>query len=269
MAIRITCPGCKTALSLSEEMRGKKVRCKHCEKVIGIPAADAPKHQAETATQTERKVKLKTAPPSEESHDEDEDRPAKKKKKKKKKQGSSTLLIAGGAAVFLLLVCAVAVSAVFWPRDPDAKAKQQAKADEKKDAEKIVVKGGIQFVPPIQEGPPTKKGGAGIVQNVRGAVYRTDRKAELHSLHLSYQQFRLTDKNGTYDDFLVHIKNDGAVAGAVKDGYYQMNMKARLDGDNIIAYERDEDAPGHLCVRANGEMPYVPAAQLKKELGLP
>jgi hypothetical protein len=68
---------------------------------------------------------------------------------------------------------------------------------------------------------------------------------------------------------LVHIRLDGPIKDAVKEGYYKMNMKARLDSDNIIAYERDEDAQGHLCVRANGTQEYVPAVQLKKELGLP
>ena len=38
MAIRITCPGCKTTLTLDDEKRGQKVRCDNCDKALNIPA---------------------------------------------------------------------------------------------------------------------------------------------------------------------------------------------------------------------------------------
>ena len=73
----------------------------------------------------------------------------------------------------------------------------------------------------------------------------------------------------TYDNFLLHINNFGPIYTAVKEGYYKINVKARLTDGDIIAYERDEDHQGHLCVRSNGDVDYVSVAKLKQELGLP
>src|ERR1019366_6249054 len=114
MAIRITCPGCKTSLTLDEKMRGKKVRCRECEKVLNIPAANGkPKKEAadDEAIQEERKVKAKTAAAShhDEDGDEEEDRPAKKKKKKKAGPGVMTGVLIGGSALFVLLLAGVGV----------------------------------------------------------------------------------------------------------------------------------------------------------------
>ena len=291
MAIRITCPGCKTSLTLDDDKRGRKVRCDNCEKVLNIPAANGSKRktQEEAAMQTERKLKGNTVPaPDEDEEQEEEVRPVKKKKKgKKAKKGASPILLIVAAAAAIILLLGGGGSAYYFLRtDPAAaKAREQAKLDDKakKDAagggpgakiddkDKKNEPGGIRLIPKIEDGSPTKKGGKDIIQNIRGAVYRTERKSELKQLALTFNQFCDEYKGGarTKENFLIHIKTFGPIHDALKDGYYQMNMKARLDGDNIIAYERDEDAQGHLCVRSNGVQDYVPAAQLKKELGLP
>src|SRR5437870_4196763 len=99
MAIRITCPGCETALTLSDDKRGKKVRCRACEKVLSIPGINgkASKHAEEEdhdeeAVQDEPRLKTKPARDDDEGGDE-EDRPAKKKKKKKKPGGFPIVLV--------------------------------------------------------------------------------------------------------------------------------------------------------------------------------
>jgi predicted Zn finger-like uncharacterized protein len=290
MAIRITCPGCKTSLTLNEDKRGRKVRCRNCENVLNVPAANGSKRKTEDAevTQTDRKLKVKAAPaPEEEEQDEEERRPAKKKKKgKKAKKGLSPILLMTGVAVGVVLLVGVGGSAYYLTRsnpqrnrqadvednNPNNKpgapgGNQQAKVEDNNPNNKP----GFRIAPRIEDGPPGKTGGKGVIQNIRGAVYRTERKSELKQLALTFNQFCDEYKGGarTKENFLIHIKNFGPIRDAVKDGYYQMNMKARLDGDNIIAYERDEDAQGHLSVRSNGDMVYVPAAQLKKELELP
>src|SRR5215471_4283904 len=40
MSISVTCPNCETTLRVKDEAAGKKVRCKECQKVISVPAAD-------------------------------------------------------------------------------------------------------------------------------------------------------------------------------------------------------------------------------------
>ena len=241
-------------------------------------------------------AKTKPRPPDETP--DDDDRPVKKKKKGQKGQGSATVYIIGGVAVFVVLLGVVAASAYFLTRrdppadaNPNLQAKAEDKDKEKKDAggapaepdkdkkgekTKQEKKDKDDKVNPQPEQPAKsdktlQKGGKGVIQNVRGAVSRTERQSELTQLRLTFNQFCDENKGSgrTYENFLEHIKNFGPIRTYVVEGYYKMNMKARLDGDNIIAYERDEDNAGHLCVRANGAVDFVPPAQLKKELGLP
>ena len=107
-----------------------------------------------------------------------------------------------------------------------------------------------------------------VIPNVRGSGFRSERTSDLKQLSLSFSQFCEEFKGAarTHESFLAHIRTFGPIHDAVKEGYYVMNLKARANGKDIVAYERDEDAQGHLCVRANGEVSYVPAMQLKKEL---
>ena len=56
MAIQINCPSCKTVNNIDEEKRGRKVRCRKCEKPISVPAED------EEAVQEEPKRKEAVVP---------------------------------------------------------------------------------------------------------------------------------------------------------------------------------------------------------------
>ena len=97
MAIRITCPGCETSLTLSEDKRGKKVRCRACEKVLSIPAINGkaskhaePEEDEEEAVQDEPQLKVKPGRKNDvDDEDEESDRPAKKKKNKNKKKNKA------------------------------------------------------------------------------------------------------------------------------------------------------------------------------------
>ena len=119
MALRITCPACKTSLKLDDDARGTKIQCSECDKTLNIPAANG--------------IKAKPAPAPADDEEEEEERPAKKKKKKgKKSKGPSpVLLIAGVAVVVVLVLGGVGASAVYLLRGDPAKQNQQAKLDPK------------------------------------------------------------------------------------------------------------------------------------------
>ena len=118
MTIRITCPGCKTSLTLEDEMRGRKVRCRKCEKVLNIPEASEANREKAAAVQNGQKIKVKakTAPARAEENEEEETPRRTKKKKQQSGPGMQTALVIGGAAVFVLLIASVVMWAVFMKR---------------------------------------------------------------------------------------------------------------------------------------------------------
>jgi hypothetical protein len=280
MAIRITCSGCQTALTLSDAMRGKKVRCKACAKVLSIPAkslAKADEHDEEAIQDQPRLKASKASAPVEDEADGDQDRPAKKKKKKKSKQGPNVLLIGGAAAIFVVLIAVGGLSAFIFlkpaeqkqkqeqvAKAPDAKAKApDAKEKDDRTPQRIIF-------PKIEEGNPAKKGGTGITSDVRGAGYRTERRSELRQIAIAYVQYydEYKGSNRNMDTWLEHIKTFGPICDAVKKGYYKMNFNARLESGSVIAYERDIDTgQKHLCAFFGGDVDYVPLAELKTVLG--
>ncbi|MBI3821673.1 MAG: hypothetical protein HY289_03225 [Planctomycetes bacterium] len=100
MAIRMTCPECEASLSLADDKRGKKVRCKECENVLTVPSANG---------------KLKSA----EVDEGESPTPDKKKKKKKKKSSDFPVVwIAVAAAVVVVLAIGGSVTAYFVTRPP-------------------------------------------------------------------------------------------------------------------------------------------------------
>jgi hypothetical protein len=191
-----------------------------------------------------------------------DDRPRKKKKKKKSGAGLWIGLGVGGGVLLVILIATVVVVLLRpWERG----------GEKKNDV--------AQNQPPQQQPPGdigrvdfSKKGGGNIVQNVRGSIWRTERRAELKSIGLSFNQFCDTHKGAsrTYDNFLNSLRQDVAIHGAIKEGYYKVNMKAEpFSSHSIIAYERDIDATGYLSVRGDGSVDYVPLAELKNAGGIP
>lgn len=275
MALRIKCPACKAAQTFDDEKRGRKVRCTECEAVIPLPAADA------DASQSKRKVKARAAEADEDAaagDDEDVELPVKKKKKKGKKSDSGMgLILAGGGALVVLLLVGIGVGVYAFvgartpnkaPAGPVAQAKDKEKKDEPIPDQKPPQ--GVPIVPGIKEGNPAKKGGAGIVNNVRGQGYRTERRNELRQIGLAFIDFCDTFKgaNRTQENFLQQIGTFGPIRDAIKEGYYVLNLRADpSSGQSIVAYERDEDQGRHLCVRGDGSVDYVPVSTLKGLLG--
>ncbi len=98
MAIRITCPACKTSQTVGDDKRGRKVRCSECDKPISIPGASS------AAIQDRPRVTAKASGrKSDDSDDGDARTPA--KKKAAAKSGMGLLIVGGIAAVVLLPLC--------------------------------------------------------------------------------------------------------------------------------------------------------------------
>ena len=121
MPIRTTCPNCRAAYTLADDLAGKKVRCKNCDEVIAVRGA-APAREAEqriqkgssqTTTSRVRSEEEEPARPRRRTRDDDrEPRP------RKKGRSSAGMMIGLGVGVFaLVLVCGGIVTAVvLWGR---------------------------------------------------------------------------------------------------------------------------------------------------------
>ena len=264
MAIRMKCPGCRCSLSLADHLRGKKVRCKKCEAAVRVPEADddeAPAEEHAVQETTKLKVRKKAAPAPADEEDEEE-RPVKKKKKKKARAGAPLVLIALGAiAVILLLAGGGTAAYFFFMREPAAPIVQgQAKAEERDERS-----GARIVVPGRKEGNPAKKGGLGVVSNVRGAAFRAERRNELANINKMHAMWALEPGPKTLDGYLAFIQRDFKPGyDAIKEGYYKVNVKAKAGTSEIVAGERDEDVGGHLVVRSNAAVEHVPVAEFKK-----
>ena len=93
MTIKMMCPRCKTALRFGDDLAGKKVRCKDCDRSIRVEALDDP-----------------------EETDEDDEAPKKKRRRSKNKEMPAWVWLAGGGAGVLILLLGVAVSVYFATR---------------------------------------------------------------------------------------------------------------------------------------------------------
>ncbi len=136
MPIRINCPACKTPNNVADDKRGRKVRCRKCEKIFSVPdAVGKSKPDEDEAIQDGRKVKA--AGPRKQPNDDDDDADRQQKKSKKAppaKRGVGMLLLGGGVAA-VLLVCVVGIGGVasifiFKGKPVEANGRQvQAEAD--------------------------------------------------------------------------------------------------------------------------------------------
>src|SRR4051794_3490700 len=61
MAIRITCPGCKSSYAIDNSLRGQRILCRDCQRPMVIPAAPAIKAATPTIKPTASNVKAATA----------------------------------------------------------------------------------------------------------------------------------------------------------------------------------------------------------------
>ena len=126
MSIRITCPACNASYPVDDEMSGKKVRCRKCEKAIAVPMNN---READVAVFD---PKGKGTPPPLRG-----DKPAGRRDRdasgvrKPQKKGSMVLplvLIGGGLAVVAVVVVVVllvggGIVSFFALRAPNAPAR--------------------------------------------------------------------------------------------------------------------------------------------------
>ena len=198
--------------------------------------------------------------------DADQDAPVKKKKKKKKASSGNTMLIliVGGVVLGIVILSASAATTYFLMRDrgqPPAQANAgDGEPQDNRDPKRIVV-------PPREDGNPAKKGGKGVVNNIRGAVFRAERRNELANINKMHTAWQLEPGPKTLDGYLAYIQRDyRPVHDAIKEGYYRVNVKAKSGTSDIVAGERDEDTTGHLVVRGNGSIEHIPVADWKKAM---
>ena len=257
MAIRITCPGCETSLTLDDEKGGKKVRCRACQKVLNVPSAGV-KAGAPRRVPVAQDEELVEDDADDEERDEAEDRPAKKKKKKKKQPGFPVLIVSVAAAVVLVLVIGGGVLTYFLTRPVEAAPQKQQQAEQP--APPPAGGGGVQI---------QKKGGGNLVSNIRNAAYLVEVKNELAQIKLSYVDFADNNKGAsrTLENYLVHIKTFGKIHEKVKNGDYQINLKYRPEnGNSVIAYEKEPYPQGYLSVWGSGGPDYLSEPEWKAGL---
>src|SRR5438045_4005360 len=106
MAIRITCPACQAANTIDDDKRGRKVRCRKCEKILNVPEGGAKKKpESDAAFQEGRKVKPSAAGPRNRRDEDSDDRPTSGKKRQPAQSGFPVmLLVVGGGAAFVLFL---------------------------------------------------------------------------------------------------------------------------------------------------------------------
>jgi hypothetical protein len=91
-------------------------------------------------------------------------------------------------------------------------------------------------------GNPIVPGAGPAVGGVRGAGFKTDAKAQLEQLALTYFQIGIEQNRGpTVQEFLPQIRNYGKIAESVNEGYFVIVPNARLSTDVVVAYEAKAD----------------------------
>jgi hypothetical protein len=149
MSIQTKCPGCRSPYSLPDNLEGKKVRCKKCERtfvvggVAAVEAADdwedadeegeedrvrqSPRADGSSARRRDEDDEDDFPPRRRRRHDddeeEDEDRPRPRRRRKKSGNPATAWIIGGVGAGALLLVAFVVAAVIIYHR---AKTNAQA-----------------------------------------------------------------------------------------------------------------------------------------------
>lgn len=156
MSIHIVCPHCDTDYDVSDDLRGKKIRCRSCKEPILVRAASGIKRNEPPAPK-------KAAPPRRREEDDEEEarprksaassrrqeeaRPRRKKARAAEGPNSHALLWAGGI-LGLLLIVGVVAAAVFILRK--ASTEVAAAKEQESGLAPSVPRPQMPFVPPPQ-----------------------------------------------------------------------------------------------------------------------
>jgi hypothetical protein len=128
MPIETSCPHCARAYTLAENLEGKTVRCKGCEKPFTVVAEDeggsAPPRQrvSKTPAKASSSGKIRRPQPEnefafdseEEEEEEEEERPRKRSKKKAGGGIPIWVWLVGGAGVVVLMCCGGGIGTFFY-----------------------------------------------------------------------------------------------------------------------------------------------------------
>ncbi len=160
MSIHIVCPHCDTDYDVSDDLRGKKIRCRSCKEPILVRAASgikrnespapknaAPSRRREKDDEDEARPRKSAAS----SHRREEARPRRKKARADEEPNNHALLWAGGV-LCLVLVGVVVVIAVITLRK--ASTEVAAAKEKELDAVPSAPRPQLPFLPPPQ--PPSQ-----------------------------------------------------------------------------------------------------------------
>ena len=104
-------------------------------------------------------------------------------------------------------------------------------------------------------------------------LQRENAKNELRNLAHYYLQYVDTNRGrppATLDHFLEFFKQDNVHYKAVKEGYYIVNLKAKLGSTDIIAYEAEADEMNNvLVVRGDANVSTMSMSEVRRELEQP
>jgi len=275
MAIRITCPGCETALKLGDDKRGKKIRCPECEKVISIPSAAGVTAKA-PAPKSAASAKAKPRPADdddlvepedeedrdrrddEDDDDDDDDEEDDRRKKKRSDSGFPVFWIGIAAAIWLLLAGGGWLTYYLVTRPPAERPAPQQQQQ------------GNLAMPPK---PPAPPGGAGpkkpqsLAGNIRARAHGTARDAEMLgivTLHLEYCELVKNPQARSLEKFLEANRTaPGETTQRMRDKHYTINFDARPLSSDIVVFETEQWAEGYYCFRANKENGFVSVQEMK------
>ena len=169
--------------------------------------------------------------------------------------------------VFLLCTLLATIAATGCGNKEDPK---QAKADPMKGIVIGVPKPDPEPPPPPPPDPFKGKGNPapkGLIGGVKAAAYRPERQNDLKTIGqmfvLYVQTFNRNPK--TDEEFVKYFERDApAVAKAVRDGLYALNISAKLSSNSVIAYETLMDQGGYQAVRGDTSVEAIPEAELRK-----
>src|SRR6516164_6421931 len=128
MAVTVNCPGCRTSYPVTEELLGKKIRCKKCQETFTATAAKSAVASKADQRITTAKPQVRTAADNgreDDYHEEDESprrngngrpRPAAARRPAPKSGGGHGLLIGGITGGIVLVIAGVGI---FWMLNRD------------------------------------------------------------------------------------------------------------------------------------------------------
>jgi predicted Zn finger-like uncharacterized protein len=241
MTIALSCPACKQALKVKDELAGRKVKCPKCGSVIAVAGAPEDREVRITAKETAPRV----------PHDEEEglDQGERPKRKKKKKAKSSRGLLIGAAAGAVLLVAVVALIIVQMGGGGTNSNVAQKKVNP---APRNVQQANAPNLP--EEAQPEKKRPVGAAART---LEVTKIQNALRQLGQAYRTFEVDKNRGpkSQQELGPYYQNISEINDAFTEkkltfiwGASRQSLMENGDSNTVLAYETDADYQGMRMV---------------------